>query len=93
MTVQERFSRDLETLKTDPAFMTEQLMLVITEKLCEIMAAQGINRAELAEHMGVKPQFITRILNGSPNMTLLTLMRIASALNAQVGFHLANTKL
>ncbi len=92
MTLQEQFSRDLDTLKSDPAFMTEQLILVITEKICGIMAAQGINRAELAERMGVKPQFITRILNGNPNMTLMTLMRISAAIDAKVEFQLTHKK-
>ena len=48
------------------------------------MDQEDVNRAELARRLGAKRQFITRVLNGTPNLTLLTLVKIATALNRQL---------
>ena len=88
MTPQEMFQQQLATLMTKPSFMTEQLLLEINEQFCRIMNEQSISRSELADRIGVKRQFITRILNGNPNITLLTLVKVATALNAKIGFEL-----
>lgn len=88
MTPQDKFQQHLASLMTKPSFLTEQLLLEINEEFCRIMDEQGISRSELAERIGVKRQFITRILNGNPNITLLTLVKVATALNAKIGFQL-----
>ena len=88
MTPQEKFQQQLSALITNPSFLTEQLLLEINEQFCRIMDEQGISRSELADRIGVKRQFITRILNGNPNITLLTLVKVATALNAKIGFEL-----
>lgn len=92
MTPQETFQQQLAVLMTKPSFLTEQLLIEINEEFCRIMEEQRISRAELAERMGVKPQFITRILNGNPNITLLTLVKVATALHAKLGFALVVTQ-
>ena len=88
MTPQEQFQQQLASLMTKPSFLTEQLLLEINEEFCRIMDEQGISRSELADRIGVKRQFITRILSGNPNITLLTLVKVATALNAKIGFEL-----
>jgi len=92
MTPQEKFQQQLAVLMTKPSFLTEQLLLEINEQFCRIMDEQRISRTELAERIGVKRQFITRILNGNPNITLLTLVKVATALNAKLGFELTVTQ-
>ena len=50
------------------------------------MDEQSISRAELARRLGVQRSFVTRMLNGMPNLTLSTLVKIVTALNAYVNF-------
>ncbi|MBM3498125.1 MAG: helix-turn-helix transcriptional regulator [Armatimonadetes bacterium] len=44
------------------------------------MNKHGISRAELARRLGKSRAYVTRMLNGQPNMTLKTLTLIAVAL-------------
>ena len=80
------FDKRIEHLKTDPEFLSEQLILKLNEEICRVMEEQGISRAELARRLGVQRQFITKLLNGMPNLTLITLVKIATALGVQVEF-------
>lgn len=78
------FDELVDGYKDDPAFITEKLVLEINEEICRLMHEQGLNRSDLANRLGVKRQFITKILNGNPNLTLLTLVKIAVALGAKL---------
>lgn len=80
------FAQQLDKYKDDPEFRAEGLILKINEELCRLMEDQQINRAELARRLGVQRQFITKILNGTPNLTLLTLVKAATALKCHVDF-------
>lgn len=64
----------------DLDFLYEQWILRINDQICEIMKSQGITKEILAEKMGVKKGYITRILNGLPNMNLRLLTKIYFAL-------------
>ena len=82
------FDEQVEKYKNDPEFRVDALILKINEDLCRLMEEQQISRAELARRLGVHRQFITKLLNGMPNLTLLTLVKVATALNYHVNFHL-----
>lgn len=84
MNARDRFLKDLRNFEKDPAFLAERLVLEINEEICRLMEDRKVTRAELARQMKVSRQFITRILNGNPNLTLLTLVKIATALGARV---------
>lgn len=86
MNAREKFLERLESLQNDPSFLTEQLILEINEAICRLMQEQGVSRAELARRIGVQRSYITRMLNGMPNLTLSTLVKIATALNGRVSF-------
>jgi transcriptional regulator with XRE-family HTH domain len=73
-----------DELKTDPVFIAESLVVDIVENVIEIMESQRISNSELARRLGTSKAYISKILNGNPNMTILTLSKIASALNVKV---------
>ncbi len=84
MNARERILEQLKRYEDDPAFLTERLVLEINEEICRVMDEQDMSRSELARRLGVSRQFITRLLNGNPNLTLLTLVKIATALGARI---------
>jgi len=58
----------------------EGLILNLTERVTVLMDEQTINRNQLAARLGVSRQFVTKLLNGNPNLTLRTLLKLSRAL-------------
>lgn len=54
--------------------------LTITEQVCKRMEQLGMSRKELAEKMQASPAYITKVLRGSPNITIETMVKFARAL-------------
>lgn len=77
--------RDAE--KSD-AYRTELAILRFTEDMVRAMGDKGVTRAELARRIGTSPAYVTKILRGSTNFTLATIVRIAHALNMRVDVRL-----
>ncbi|MEW6203559.1 MAG: helix-turn-helix transcriptional regulator [bacterium] len=82
--ISQEIQRLLEELKDDPEFKLERLMLEINEDICRFMEERGITRAELAEKLGTSRAYITKMLNGNPNLTLRSLVNIAHALECEI---------
>lgn len=75
----EHLEKDEDTLE----FKLEEVIVDFTEEICRLMEEEGIDRSELAERLGVSRAFITKILNGNPNLTLKTMMKLSMALNRE----------
>ena len=67
----------------DPDFIAEGLSIAIIENALQLMQLKGISRADLAREMGVPKSQISRIFNAPPNLTLLSIARIAVALGVE----------
>ena len=67
----------------DPEFVAEGLAIKVTEEMLECLEQRNLSQSWLAEQMGVSRAHISRILNARPNMTLLTISKIAVALGVQ----------
>ena len=65
-------------------YETERLVIGINEQIVEQMEAQNITRADLANRLGVNKAQITRMLNGAPNLTVRSLVSVASALGCRI---------
>lgn len=65
-------------------FKHEELVLDITEQVCQAMQEKGVGRAELADELGVSRAFISKLLNGTPNLTTKTLLKITLALGREL---------
>lgn len=79
---------EIETLKNDRAYQLEQLKLSVTEEILKVMEDKSINRKQLAEMLGCSQAYITKLLNGTQNLTLENLFRIADVLdyNLEINF-------
>jgi transcriptional regulator with XRE-family HTH domain len=58
--------------------------LTVIEELLQFMKREGIKRGELAARMGVPPSRITKVLEGSENLTIATLVRAGRAVGAEL---------
>jgi len=65
----------------DPEFVAEGMAIKITEEMLECLERKGLSQSWLAEKMGVSRAHVSRILNARPNMTLMTIAKIAIALD------------
>ncbi len=64
----------------DPDYIAEGMALEFAEAASRKMKAEGISRAKLARQMGVSRAYITRIFDAPPNLTLLSIAKLALAL-------------
>jgi transcriptional regulator with XRE-family HTH domain len=74
------FTEMLAEWDRDPEFVLEGVLLGVNERICEVMQEKGISRTQLADRLGKSRQYVTKLLNGKPNVTLSTLVQIAIAL-------------
>jgi transcriptional regulator with XRE-family HTH domain len=73
----QKFGNDLE-------FKTEQAILDFTEKVSERMIEQSITRTDLAQRLEVSKAFVSKLLNGNPNLTIKSMVSIADALKCNL---------
>ncbi len=78
------FQEMLDKYRDDFEFRLEELILDFTEKIVQKMREQDISRAELARRLGVSRAFVTKLLNGNPNLTIKTMMSIADVLGCDL---------
>lgn len=69
-------------------YKEEKLFLEITERIVALMDEGKVSKAELARRLGCTPAYITKLLSGSTNFTVSTLLRISDALNAELNVSL-----
>ena len=76
-----------EYLKGDEfrrAFAQEDLIMEVTETLCELLEKEKVSRKELAERLGKSKGFVSQLLNGGRNLTLRTVADILHVLGYKV---------
>jgi len=77
------YKEKIQKFRDDVDFLTETAILDFTEKVVDKMQRTGMTRAELAHKLGVSKPFVTKLLNGNPNMTIKTMVAIANALECE----------
>lgn len=60
------------------------LIMEVTETLCELLEKEKISRKELAERLGKSKGFVSQLLNGGRNLTLRTVADILYVLGYNV---------
>ena len=72
----------------DPEFRKllaqEELILEVTERLCELLENEKISRKELADRLGKSKGFVSQLLGGGRNLTLRTVADILHVLGYRV---------
>ena len=89
MSIAEWFQDELSSVADSPGFMREGLLWDFKERVAQVLAEQGITRAELAERMGVSSAYITKVLRGDRNVSLHTICKFAAALGQTVELRIA----
>ena len=78
----------LEKYVEDPEFAKliaqGELIMEVTETLCELLEKEKISRKELAERLGKSKGFVSQLLNGGRNLTLRTVADILHVLGYKV---------
>jgi len=56
----------------------------IAVSVLSLLKEKNMSKKDLAEKMGVKPQYVSRIVKGSENLTLETIARLEEALDTKL---------
>jgi transcriptional regulator with XRE-family HTH domain len=84
MNAKDWFSELESQFKQDPEYHAEGIRLRFYESILEHMEQQNITRAELARRLGCKPSYVSRIFNDTANISVLSLARIAFAVDCEI---------
>ena len=60
------------------------LIMEVTETLCELLEKEKVSRKELADRLGKSKGFVSQLLNGGRNLTLRTVADILHVLGYRV---------
>jgi len=85
-TVADRFANLFERFEQSESYHLDAAKLEISEQIYLAMEQQGVSKAELARRLGKSRAYITKVLQGSTNFTLESLIRIARALECRFNF-------
>lgn len=88
MNAEQRFAARLAQYQNDPEYLTEELLLDVTEQISIRLHELGLRPADLAERLGVSRAYVSQMMAGKPNMTLRTMVNVALALNQHVAIKL-----
>lgn len=77
--------------ETSPAYWTDIAVSDFARELSLLMKRRNITNAELARRLGVKRQYVSKLLSGT-NVTLGTMVKLAMALDAVVRIRLETTE-
>jgi transcriptional regulator with XRE-family HTH domain len=86
----ERYRRFFERAEASPFYWHEFAVTQFTEDLCRLMEEKKVSRAELARRIGTSRAYITKLLGGNANFTLMTMVKLAMALDGAVHVHIAD---
>ena len=78
------FGKMLDEYREDFDYRFEEFILAVNEKICGRMKEIKINRAGLAERMGISRPAVTNMLDGNSNFTLKRLLAVADALDLEL---------
>lgn len=80
MKSQNWFLENLEKVQNTFDYRLENILLDVGEDIALFMEEKKLSRAQLAQRLGVSRAYVTKILNGNPNLTIKTLLRLSDVL-------------
>ena len=89
MSAEKWFQNELETVRKTFEYRLEKILIQLGEDICRLMRDQQISRADVAERLGVSRAYVTKVLNGNPNLTIKTLLKLSDALGRELAIHFA----
>lgn len=79
----------LEAARNTFEYRLEKNLFEVAEQVSELLECQGLTRSELAQRLAVTPAYITKLLNGNPNLTIKSLLRLSDALGQTLDIRFA----
>lgn len=77
-------SRILDNFRGTLDYELANVEMDFTDSLEALMQRRGVNNSELARRIETSPAYITKILRGSTNFTLETMVKLVRALNGEL---------
>jgi len=87
----ERYRNFIRESEAKPEYAASAVIYDFTEDIWNLMEAQGLSRSELAARLSASPAYVTKILRGNANFTLVSMVKLASALGGELRVHLAKS--
>ena len=78
------FKERLAEARKRPAYWIERVVLDFTIALTSAMRRKNVSGKELAAKIDVSPAYISKVLNGTPNLTVKSMVQLAHALDLRV---------
>jgi plasmid maintenance system antidote protein VapI len=88
----ERYRKMFEEAESHADYWIDGPITEFVEDLARLMEEQEVTRAELARRLGTSRAYITKMLGGNANFTLLTMVKLAMALDGAVHIHIADKR-
>lgn len=79
----------LSQLSNSLEYWAEGAVLDFTEELAQIMEANNVSQAELANRIGSSRAYVSKLLSGEENLTILTMTKVSMALDHCLRLHVA----
>ncbi len=79
----------LKKAKESPVYWEEVLILELTEDIWKLMQEKKLSQRKLAKKLGTSEAYISKVLNGSENLSIKSIVKLALALNAAPHIHVA----
>ena len=86
LTAAERFAEVIKEMEQDGSLQIDAAKLEISEQVFQLMESKGMSEAEFARRLKVSRAYVNKILQGSTNFTIETLVKIGIALKAEFKF-------
>ena len=67
-------------------YWEERAILDFTEKMLARLESDGVSKSALAERLNVSLPYVTKLIGGSNNFTLRTMVKVARSLGARINF-------
>ena len=80
MKTQNWFLENLEKVQKTFDYRLENILLEVGENIALFMKEQNLSRAQMADRLGVSRAYVTKILNGNPNLTIKSLLSLSDVL-------------
>jgi predicted XRE-type DNA-binding protein len=84
---------NLQALRKQPEFILTQLQNELHRELTIYMEKNALSKKQLAEKLGVSPSYISQVLNGNFNFTVLKLVELSLAIDKVPVIRLENPRM
>ena len=84
---------NLKALRKQPEYILTQLQNELYRELTIYMERNALSKKQLAEKLGVSPSYISQVLNGNFNFTVLKLVELSLAIDKVPVIRLENPRM